>query len=352
MLLLAVLVIAGTAYVAAKWTHLKTAQNLCLTETGLGNQAESKKKFDEAIVHYRRALLAQDSAEGHLNLGNALLKQGNPDMAFAQFKEAIRLDPRREAVYVAWGQALKLQGKADEARQWYEEALRHNPDLAQVHYNFALVLEAQEQTARAAQRSAEWANPRQAATNIPPVFGLPAGEHYAAAEHLGLNTPDFWCNYGTLLNKQEKYAQAQTCLNRAIALQPGSGAAQFQLALAQQCQGNYADAIGHYEATLVALPDDAPTLNNLALLYATATNPEVHSAKLAILLAARACDATASQNARYMDTLARSYAADGNFFQAISWEDKAVRRATQLADHDLLRELQPRFRLFVQHKTE
>jgi hypothetical protein len=53
-----------------------------------------------------------------------------------------------------------------------------------------------------------------------------------------------------------------------------------------------------------------------------------------------------------MDTLARAYAADGDFFQAIAWEDKAVRRATQLMDHGLLREFQPRFNLFVQHKTE
>jgi hypothetical protein len=73
---------------------------------------------------------------------------------------------------------------------------------------------------------------------------------------------------------------------------------------------------------------------------------------MAVLLATRACDATTSQNARYMDTLARAHAADGDFFQAITWEDKAVKRAAQLGDHDLLRELQPHFNLFVQHKTE
>ena len=86
--------------------------------------------------------------------------------------------------------------------------------------------------------------------------------------------------------------------------------------------------------------------------YATATNQEVRSSKMAVQLATRACDATTSQNAPYMDTLARAYAADGDFFQAIAWEDKAVRRAAQLGDHDLLREFQPRFNLFTQHKAE
>src|ERR1019366_2512777 len=167
------------------------------------------------------------------------------------------------------------------------------------------------------------------------ALGSDAAEHYAAAERSGMNTPDFWCSYGTLLNKQGKFPQAATCLNTAVVQQPDQGAAQFQLALAQHRQGKYADAIGHYEATLVSIPDDAATLNNLALLYATATNQEARSSKMAVLLATRACDATTSQNARYMDTLARAYAADGDFFQAIAWEDKAVRRATQLADHEL-----------------
>ena len=72
---------------------------------------------------------------------------------------------------------------------------------------------------------------------------------------------------------------------------------------------------------------------------------------MAVQLAARANDATTSQNARYMDTLAHSYAADGDFFQAITWEDKAIRRATQLGDQDLARELQEREELFMDHKT-
>jgi hypothetical protein len=53
-----------------------------------------------------------------------------------------------------------------------------------------------------------------------------------------------------------------------------------------------------------------------------------------------------------MDTLARSYAADGDFFQAISWEEKAVRRATQLGEQDWARQFQGRYDLYVEHKNE
>lgn len=371
--LLVALVITGAAYVVDEWTKVTTeetmakrpsklrrlvaAQSQFLDETALGQQAEVKKKYEDAVLHYRQALLAQDNAEGRLNLGNALLKQGNPDMAFSQFKDALRLDPGKEAVYVAWGQALSFQGKMDEAEHLYQDALRQNTNFAQVHYNFARVLEQQQQTALAVQHAAELANPQnpQAAAKSAAeaqLLGSDALKHYVAAEQLGMNTPEFWCNYGTLLNRLGKFPQAEACLIKSVTQQPGSGAAQFQLAVAQNQQGKYADAVGHYEATLASLPDDPAALNNLALLYATATNQEVRSSKMAVLLATRACDATTSQNARYMDTLARAYAADGDFFQAISWEDRAVKRAAQLSDHDLLRELQPRFNLFVQHKTE
>jgi hypothetical protein len=53
-----------------------------------------------------------------------------------------------------------------------------------------------------------------------------------------------------------------------------------------------------------------------------------------------------------MDTLARCYASDGNFLEALNWEDRAIKRAEQIRDKSLVRELQPRHDLFVQHKTE
>lgn len=369
--LLIALLVTGAAYVVDQFTSITTEearaprpsklrrlvanQIAYFNETALGRQAETNNHYQDAILHFRRAIMSQDNAEGRLNLGDALLKAGNPDMAFSQFKEALRMDPGKEQIYLDWGRALSVQGKLDDAVQIYQDALRRNSNFARVHYNFARVLEQQQQMALVAQKTAEIAGEQQTATRSgaeAQLFETDAVKHYAAAERAGLATPDFWCSYGTLLNKEGKYAEAETRLSKAVEKQPSLGPAQFQLALAQDRQGKYADAVTHYEATLVDLPDDAQTLNNLALLYATATNNEARSAKMAILLATRACDSTSNQNPLFMDTLARAYAADGDFFQAISWEDKAVRRATQLADHDLVRQFQPRFNLYLQHKAE
>jgi tetratricopeptide (TPR) repeat protein len=167
-----------------------------------------------------------------------------------------------------------------------------------------------------------------------------------------VNLPAFWRGYGELLNEQGKFAEAEGCLTRAVKEDPSLAGAQSELAWAEVHRGQYAEGIEHLEKVLTLIPDDPAALNNLALLYATATNAQVHSPKMAVQLATRACDATTRQNARYMDTLARSFAADGDFLQALSWEDKALRRASQLSDRELETELQARYSLYLDHKTE
>ena len=143
-------------------------------------------------------MLGEVNGEGRLNLGNALFKQGNPDMAFSQYKEALNLDPGMEAAYVVWGNALTLQGKLDEAVQLYQDALHHSSNFAQVHYSFAMALERQQQTALATQHAAELAYQHHAAAKSAGeahLYASDAVKHYAAAERLGMNTPDFWFNY-------------------------------------------------------------------------------------------------------------------------------------------------------------
>jgi tetratricopeptide (TPR) repeat protein len=369
--LLIALVITGAAYVVNQWIEMTTeaahtkypsrlhelvqSQSLFIEHTEAGKKALERKHADQAVSEFRQALQAQQSAEGHENLGNALLQLGNPDPAFAQFREAVRLDPNRMAVYGAWGQALCSEGKPEEAVAVYQQALQHNPDSGVVHYNVAVALQEMQRNAVAARRAAEAGGKTDDAAadgEQSKQLATQALQHYTRASRLGIDSPAFWTGYGELLNDQGRFSDAESSLNRAVSKDPESIKAHFQLARAQTRLGKYAEAIGHYEKVLTETPDNPEVLNNLALLYATATNTEVRSPKMAVLLATRACDATTSQNARFMDTLARAYAASGDFFQAITWEDKAVKRARQLSDDELARELQPRYQLYLDHKTD
>ncbi len=369
--LLIAFVISGAAYVVDQWNVYRTSQmqakhpsklkrlvqsqSAFLGHVQAGDDAFAKKHYDKAVSEFRLALQGQNRPEGHVKLASALFQQGNPDAAFAQFKEAIRLNPLLMDAYSLWGHALVSQGKPEEAVRLYLEALQRKPDSGLLHYDLALALQDMQNNLESARRLAvAVGKSEQANANSGEARRLAADalQHYTKASRLGVNSPAFWCGYGALLNQQARFADAEACLTRALAQDPSLARAHSELALAQHRQGKYADAIAHYEKVLTLTPDDPATLDGLALLYATATNSEVLSPKMAVQLATRACDATSSQNARFMDTLARSYAADGDFLQAISWEDKALRRAGQLSDHDLESELQARYALFLAHKTQ
>jgi tetratricopeptide (TPR) repeat protein len=369
--LLAALVITGAAYVVQEWTDLTTSKTKVRHETKLqllvrgqsdylahskvGDEALAKKRYDVAVAEYRLALQGQNNAEGHESLGQALLKQGNPEAAFAQFREALGLDPGLVSVASAWGLALADVGKPEEAARILQEALQRNPDSGLLHYNLATALLQRRTDAEGRRRMAAAAGQTtEAAAAEAEAKGLAeeALRHFTKASRNKVDSAAFWCGYGQLLNQLGQYTEAEAYLVRAASEDAGMAAAHFQLAMAEEKLGKYAEAIDHYRQVLTLTPDDPATLNNLALLYATATNAEVRSPKMAVQLATRACDATTNQNARYMDTLARSYAAAGDFFQAIAWEEKALHRAKQLSDEDLARELQARDALFLDHKTQ
>lgn len=369
--LLVALVITGSAYVADEWAemtttpvqarysnrlrHLVQSQSAFLQHTAAGQEAMGKKRFDQAVSEFRLAVQAQNNAEGHENLGNALLQQGNPDAAFAQFREAARLNPSRASVYTLWGQALVSEGKPEEAVHVYEDGLQCNTNAGDIHYNLAVALQHIEQSAEADRRQARAAGDTQkaeAADAQCKLLTAQALQHYTKASRMGVTSAALWAGYGDLLSQQGKYAEAEAALIRSVTQDPKIAAGHFQLAVAQERLGKYADAIEHYQTVLTLTPNDPETLNHLALLYATAANPDARSSKMAVLLATRASAAASHQNARFMDTLARSYAADGDFFQAISWEEKAVRRATQLGEQDWARQFQGRYDLYVEHKNE
>jgi tetratricopeptide (TPR) repeat protein len=365
------LIISVAAFVADRWTastintmeaaranqlKLRAQRRLSLlAHASRGDEAFAKKNYVQAVVEYRFALQEKNQPELHEKLGRALLAEGNPDAAFAQFKEAIQSEPLRAEAYTAWGQGLISLGKPEEAARLYQDALKTNPKSGLLHYDLASALRDQQKNAEAVRHAAlASGNTDQAtaAANQIQELARQALQEYAAANQIGVDLPAFWSGYGQLLVEQGKFPEAEACLRRAVNKDPSLAAAFSALARAEFRQGKYADAIGHYESVLALVHDDPATLDSLARLYVAATNTDFFSPKMAVQLATRACDATSLQNAHYMDTLARSYAAAGDFLEAISWEDKAAHRATQLGDRDLAAEFEARYGLFIDHKTE
>ena len=60
--------------------------------------------------------------EAHLNLGNALFREGRTEDAVAQYREAIRLAPGYAGAHYNLAQALAKLGRAGEAQSEIEAA--------------------------------------------------------------------------------------------------------------------------------------------------------------------------------------------------------------------------------------
>jgi serine/threonine-protein kinase len=143
------------------------------------------------------------------------------------------------------------------------------------------------------------------------------------------------------LEERGKYAQALTEVNKAVELYPNKAEYIGRRGCIHERLGNYAPAKADYEqAYRLRQRDDARsgwTENNLAWILATAPEPELRDAARALKLAARACKVTRWKDSNYLGTLAAAYANNGQFKEAISWQEKAITRAEEKKEKTELR---------------
>ncbi len=99
----------------------------------------NRSKYAKAAVHYQAALDVKPTAETHNGLGFVLSRQGKLDEAIAQFRDAIRMNPKYTAAYNNMAGSLLKQGKLDEAASYYQTSLSVKPS-ASVHNQLGVVL--------------------------------------------------------------------------------------------------------------------------------------------------------------------------------------------------------------------
>jgi tetratricopeptide (TPR) repeat protein len=95
---------------------------------------DSKTLFQHALNTTARNSIA------HSMLAGALYEEGKYKEATEQYREAIRINPKRQKWNYNLGNALAFQGQNDEAEIHYREELRLNPRHAYTHYNLANLL--------------------------------------------------------------------------------------------------------------------------------------------------------------------------------------------------------------------
>jgi tetratricopeptide (TPR) repeat protein len=141
---------------------LAVTENNHVAHSNYGQVVEAYGDMDSAIRHYEEAVrIRPNFADGHYNLGIMRAQQGNLEAAVHHLYQAVHFDPReqqrhhylRKALF-QYGASLKREGKPEEALKQYREAVRLYPDDPAARYELGVTLAQQGKLAEAREQFA------------------------------------------------------------------------------------------------------------------------------------------------------------------------------------------------------
>ncbi len=152
-------------------------------------------------------------------------------------------------------------------------------------------------------------------------------EHYNRAIEMSRFEAANYYNRGLALFKMGNREKAKEDFDKVIILDGRRHAAYVYRGMCQMKKHAYKEALADYKKALNLKHKDPAVHNNLALLYATATDEKFQDEIKALVHALKAVELTKEKNAEALDTLARAYFANGKVKDAVETEKKAVKLA-------------------------
>jgi tetratricopeptide (TPR) repeat protein len=250
--------------VAAEPKNYQAWFDLGFVDNALGKTAD-------AIAAYRKSVAAKpDVFESNLNLGLMLAKTGQPD-AEQFLRAATTLIPTanpEEGRTRAWLSLahLREKDKPDEAITAYQKAAALQPKNPEPHLSAGLLLEKQNRFAD-------------------------AEEEYKQALALDPASSDAMTGLANLYMRGHRFSDAEAILRKLVASSPNDAAAHTQLGRMLAADGQNDDAIAELERALKLAPGDAAAQRDLADVLANAQKYPEAEAQYRALLAAQPNDA-------------------------------------------------------------
>jgi tetratricopeptide (TPR) repeat protein len=212
------------------------------TETNLGVALHTDQRFQEAEMHYRRAIAIQPNyAPAHVNLGMVLLALRRPNEAVEAFRRAVELGAVDVDLDSRLGDALLQAGRPSEAIEYFRRAMRGGRRSAEVLSNLGLALRrtGRQDEAIAAYREAIQVHPNNALLHF---------------------------TLGSVLVERERFQEASAAFRAGLVLMPESAEAHNNLGGALAALGRTTEAIAEFEHALRLNPTLASAHRNLEMV--------------------------------------------------------------------------------------
>ncbi|MGQ0699519.1 MAG: TIGR03032 family protein [Panacagrimonas sp.] len=123
--------------------HLPSEEQLRATpayHAEQGTKLYRENKLDGAIAEFREALRIDPKfPSASYNLGVCLGDADQYDEAIRQLKLAAEAEPERAEIYNSLGYVYARSARAQDAVRWYERAVQEQPDYAQAHFNLGMM---------------------------------------------------------------------------------------------------------------------------------------------------------------------------------------------------------------------
>jgi tetratricopeptide (TPR) repeat protein len=225
--------------------------------------------FGAAFAHAAVGWRTQGTVAALVQHAESCVLKSDYDQAIADCTQAIEIDPGVALAYVTRGDAYRLKGDYGRSFADCNKAIKLDPSNAQA-----------------------------------------------------------FANRGETHRLKNEYRQALEDCNKAISLKRDMAWAFSIRGAIRRDQHDYRLAAANWEESLRLEPNHAWTRTRLAWLRAGCHDGELRSGAQAVKLADKACELTDWKEVDALSALAAAHAENGNFGEAIRWQQKALSLAT------------------------